>query len=221
MLVSVHTITTHTHVRVHAHTHTRTCTHAHAHTAQTHTNTHTIHTYTMCVCMYVCVYVYYTYIHTYIHTHVHSHIHAQMHTCPHTLRRTRLLHWNSAEQSRRGGEGRGSHPTLLTGNQDLPPQSSQTIDRRATDSCFALVGPHQCAADGCVGTTGCLYMYPPPAQRAACAFNKGRQGSYSVTWWGDTCEWYMYTWYNLPFNLAPVHGLCSLLSTCLHWWLDT
>ena len=40
--------------------------------------------------------------------------------------------------------GRGGNSTLFTGNQWSPPQSSQTKDGRATDSCFALVGAHQC-----------------------------------------------------------------------------
>ena len=38
----------------------------------------------------------------------------------------------------------GGNSALLTGNQWSPPQSSQTKDGRATDSCFALIGAHQC-----------------------------------------------------------------------------
>ena len=66
-------------------------------------------------------------------------------------------------------------PSYWAGNQWSPPQSSQTKDGRATDSCLALVGVHQCGV--LMEVLGWLAAYVSTTSTRFVVSNKGRQSS--------------------------------------------
>ena len=109
----------------------------------------------------------------------------------HSYPKPRLLHLNSAEQP---GDG---HSVLLAGNQWSPLQPSQTNNGRATDSCFTLIGAHQCGWLMCVlgwlaayvSTTSATNTYgSTKADRETTVYGLvlGWWGVDHITWWGDT-----------------------------------
>ena len=59
-------------------------------------------------------------------------------------------------------QGQGTEVLLMATSDRLP--SHPTKDGRATDSCFALVGAHQCGVLMVEGRmTGCFYVHPSEA----------------------------------------------------------
>ena len=122
-------------------------------------------------------------------------------------------HWNyyrdtasSTVNSVKQAGGQSVHP-IEPGTRDRLPQSSETKDGRATDSCFALVGAHQCGI--LMDVLGQLAVYVSTTSASTCGYNKSRQRGYSlrigawlkgslcsITLGGDTC-WEKEVGYNL------------------------
>ena len=71
------------------------------------------------------------------------------------------------------------HSVLLTSwNQWLLPHAViPNKDRRATDSCFALIRAHQCGV--LMDVLGWLVAYVSATSANTCGFNKGREGGYA------------------------------------------
>ena len=69
------------------------------------------------------------------------------------------------------------------GNPWSPPQSSQTKDGRATDSCFTLLGAHQCGV--LMEALGWLAAYISTTKYRTCGFKQRQTGRLQSADWRD------------------------------------